>query len=228
MKKALSVSLLVALAGCFTVKETEFPQTSLTSLPEGKEISVKLQGFAATVTDYAAVYAYDTVWISGRPRGYHGWTPGRYATVASTTYVPQSRNTEFFLDRARTSIESSGFITQAQQPEYLVDVTFNGPFIADSERGVEALWLICSILSADYSVQTWTAKVKIYDNKTGRLIFHRDYSQRYEVAVWGPVPILSPAGSSKTTSASVQNWCLTVLTDRTVSDVTAFLAGKVK
>ncbi|MBO5940701.1 MAG: hypothetical protein J6R18_05865 [Kiritimatiellae bacterium] len=228
MKKILSILSIVATAGCITVTETEFPQTSQTSLPDGKEVSVKLQGFAATVTDYAAVHAYDTVWVSGHPRGHHGWVPGRYATVASTTYVPQARNTEFFLERAKTSIESSGFITQAQQPEYLVDVTFNGPFVTDEERGIEALCLLLSIFSADYSVQTWTAKVKIYDNKTGKMIFHHDYTQRYKVAIWGPLPILSPSGSSKSTSASMQNWCLTALTDRTVADITAFLAKKVK
>ena len=85
-----------------------------------------------------------------------------------------------------------------------------------------------SILSADYSVQTWTAKVKGYDNKTGKLVFHRDYSQRYEVAVWGPLPLLSPAGASKNTAKAMQSWCLTALTDRTTADVTAFLAGAVK
>lgn len=228
MKKIIAVSMFVVLAGCFTVKETDFPQTSVTSLPQGKDVSVKLQGFEATVTDYATVYGYDTVWVSGRPRGRYGWRPGYYTTVTSSTYIPQVRATEFFLERAGTSIESAGFITKAQQPDYLVDVTFGGPFVTDSEKGIEALWLILSVLSADYSVQTWTAKVKIYDNKTGKMVFHRDYSQRYEVAVWGPLPILSPAGSSKTTANAMQSWCLTALTDRVTADVTAFLANGVK
>lgn len=226
MGKILSLSAVVLLAGCFTVKETGFPQTSVTALPEGKEVSVKLQGFQATVTDYMAVYGYDTVWVSGRPHGRYGWRPGHYATVASSTYVPQVRTTDFFLSRASTGMESAGFVTKAQQPDYLVEVEFGGPFVTDSEYGVKALWMILSIFSADYSVQTWTAKLKIYDNKTGKMVFHHDYSQRYEVAVWGPLPIFSPAGSSKNTASAMQSWCLTALTDRTVADASAFLAGK--
>ena len=228
MKKIIAFSAMAVLAGCFTVKETDFPQTAVTALPKDKNVSVKIQGFAATVTDYMSVYSYDTVWVRGRPHGRYGYTPGHYATVSSSTYVPQARATEFFLERARTSAEEAGFVTQAQQPDYLVDVTFNGPFVTDSEKGVEALWLILSVLSADYSVETWTAKIKIYDNKTGKMVFHRDYSQRYEVAVWGPLPILSPAGSSKNTANAMQSWCLTALTDRVMADATAFLASNVK
>ena len=228
MKKIVAFSAMAVLAGCFTVKETEFPQTAVTALPKDKNVSVKIQGFAATVTDYMSVYSYDTVWVRGRPHGRYGYTPGHYATVSSSTYVPQVRTTEFFLERARTSAEEAGFVTQAQQPDYLVDVTFNGPFVTDSEKGVKALWLLLSIFSADYSVETWTAKIKIYDNKTGKMVFHRDYSQRYEVAVWGPLPILSPAGSSKNTANAMQSWCLTALTDRVMADATAFLSSNVK
>lgn len=224
--KIIAISAAALLAGCFTVKETEFPASSMTALPKGREVSIKLQGFAASVTDYMSVHSYDTVWVHGRPRGRYHWAPGHYATMTSTTYVPQVRQTDFFLDRARTCAEEAGFVTQAQQPDYLVDVAFNGPFVTDSERGVQALWLVLSILSADYSVQTWTAKIKIYDNKTGKMVFHHDYSQRYEVAVWGPLPILSPAGSSKNTYNAMQSWCLTALTDRAMADATAFLASE--
>ena len=228
MKKILAVSALAIFSGCFTIKESGFPETSIASLPDGKEISVKLQGFEATVTDYMTVYGYDTVWIRGRPRGRYGWTSGHYATVTSSMHVPQVRTTDFFLQRAQTSAEAAGFITKAQRPDYLLEVNFGGPFVTDSERCVEALWMILSILTADYSVQTWTAKLKIYDNKTGKMVFHNDYSQRYEVAVWGPLPILSPAGSSKNTANAMQSWCLTALTDRAMADATAFLVGKVK
>ena len=228
MKKIFAIVSVVALSGCFTVKETAYPQTTVTALPENKSISVKVQGFAATVMDYAAIYGHETVWVSGRPRGHHGWTPGHYATMTSSTYVPQLRTTDFFLNRASTGMEMAGYVTKAQQPDYVVSVDFGGPFVSDSERGIEALWLILSIFTADYSVQTWTAKLKIYDNKTGKVVFHHDYSQRYEVAVWGPLPILSPAGSSKTAVNAMQSWCLTALTDRVTADATAFIASRVK
>lgn len=228
MKRIAAVVAMIVFAGCFTVKESDSPQSSVVALPEGRDVSVKLQGFSATVMDHMTVYGHETVWVSGRPRGRYGWTPGHYATVTSSTYVPQVRNTDFFLERANTSMETAGFATKAQQPDYIVNVDFAGPFVTDSERGVEALWMLLSAFTADYSVQTWTAKLKIYDNKTGKMVFLHDYSQRYEVAVWGPLPILSPAGSSKNTSNAMQSWCLTALTDRVTADATAFLVSKMK
>ena len=88
------------------------------------------------------------------------------------------------------------------------------------------MWMLLSVLSADYSVQTWSATMKIYDNKTGRLAFHHDYSQRYEVTVWGPLPILSPSGSSKGTFGAMQSWCLNALTDRAMADAASFLVSR--
>ena len=214
------------LTGCFTLKETPYPETAMASLPEGKEISVQLRGFKALVTEYMSVYGYDTIWIDGHPRGRYGWTPGHYRTVTTSSYIPQVSESDAFAQRAKTLAESSGFTTMAQRPDYIVETTFGGPFVTDSERGVSALWTILSILSADYSVQTWTAKLKIYDNKTGKLVFSHDYSQRYEVTVWGPIPILSPAGSSKNTFNAMQSWCLTALTDRVMADAVSFLSSK--
>ena len=68
MNRLIAFSAMAVLAGCFTVKETEFPQTAVTALSKDRNVSVKIQGFAASVTDYMSVYSYDTVWVSGRPR----------------------------------------------------------------------------------------------------------------------------------------------------------------
>ena len=223
----MAIALALA-AGCITLKETPFPQTNLASLPEGKEMSIQLRGFRARFTEYVSVYGYDTVWVEGRPRGRYGWMPGHYRTVTSSTYIPQVSESDVFAQRAKTHAETAGFTTMAAQPDYIVEAEFGGPFVTDSERGVEALWIVLSLLSADYSVQTWTAALKIYDNKTGKLVFHQDYSQRYEVAVWGPLPILSPVGSSKNTFNAMQSWCLTALTDRVMADVATFLVPKAK
>lgn len=228
MKRVVPALMAAMAAGCFTLKETPYPETAMTALPEGKELSVQLKGFKAIVTEYVPVYGYDTVWVDGHPRGRYGWVPGHYRTVTSSAYIPQTSESEVFAQRARTHAESAGFTTMSPQPDYIVEVTFGGPFVTDDERGVEALWMLLSVMSADYSVQTWTAQLKIYDNKTGKLVFHHDYSQRYEVTVWGPLPILSPAGSSKNTFNAMQSWCLTALTDRTMSDAAAFLVPKAK
>ena len=228
MKKLISILMATLCAGCFTLMETPYPETVVASLPEGKELSVQLKGFKAMVTEYIPIYGYDTIWVEGRPRGRYGWVPGHYRTVTSSTYVPQTSESDVFAQRARTLAESAGLTTMATQPDYIVETTFGGPYVSDDERGVEALWMILSVLSADYSVQTWTAQLKIYDNKTGKLLFHHDYSQRYEVTIWGPLPILSPSGSSKNTFNAMQSWCLTALTDRVMADTVTFLASKAK
>ncbi len=229
MKSVMACAALAAgLSGCFTLKETPYPQTAAISVPEGKNLSVQLRGFKALMTEYASLYGYDTVWVAGRPYGRHGWRPGYYQTVMSTTYVPQVMETDVFAMRAKTLAESSGFITMAERPDYIVETTFSGPFVGSDESSVRALWLVLSLFSADYMTQTWSAKLKIYDNSTGKLVFHRDYSQRYEVAVWGPIPFFSPAGSSKNTFNAIQSWCLTALTDKVMSEAAAFLAPRAK
>ena len=225
-KMPIACAAACLLTGCFTLKESPYPQTTVTALPEGKEISVSLKGFRAMFTEYMPVYGYDTVWVDGYARGRRGWMPGHYRTIASSAYVPQVSESDAFALRAKTLAETAGLTTMAPNPDYIVETTFGGPYVTDDERGVSALWMLLSVLSADYSVQTWSAQLKIYDNKTGKLVFHHDYSQRYEVTVWGPLPILSPAGSTKNTYNAMQSWCLTALTDRVMADVISFLSAK--
>ena len=93
------------------------------------------------------------------------------------------------------------------------------------ERTLEWVWMLCSVLSAEYSVQTWTAKLRIYDNKTGRVAFTRDYSQKYDNVVWSPLFFVGLAGYTRNTYNFMQSWCLTALTDRAVADATAFLTS---
>ena len=110
--------------------------------------------------------------------------------------------------------------------DYTVDVTFAGPFVSSSETAKEWAWMLCSVLTTEYSVQTWTAKLKIYDNKTGRVLFHEDYSQTYEDLVFSPLFFVGLAGYTENTYSYMQNWCLTALTDRAMAATTAFLARK--
>lgn len=224
MKKILLPAIAAAMmSGCFTLNETPYPESAMVSLPEGKDVSIQLKGFKAMVTEYVSVYGYDTIWVEGHPRGRHGWTPGHYRTVPSATYIPHVSESEVFMQRAKTLAESAGFTTMAQKPDYIVETTFGGPVVSDAERSMGFAWNLLSLFTADYSVQGWTAKLKIYDNKTGKLVFHHDYSQRYEVTVWGPLPIFSPTGSSKNTFNAMQSWCLTALTDKVMADAAAFL-----
>ena len=222
-KKIISFVLSpILFAGCFTVSETEYPQVAQTSLAKDRDLPVQLSGFEAAITSYVPVYGYETVLSPGPgPRHRHHL----YATTIQTeTYVPQVNNTTAFLDRATDTLEKCGYTLQTTQPKYRVEVKFSGPFVSGSENGASLAWSVFTVFTTDYGVQTWTARMKIYDVLTGKVCLFRDYTQKYEAYVWGPLPIFSPAGSDKCSYNVMQSWCLTALTDRAMADATAFLS----
>lgn len=214
---------VLLFAGCFTVSETPFPSVVQTSIGPEKNLEVLLSGFEATVTTYIPVHGYETVLMSSPCRRHrrHHYT----STVATVTYVPQIDKTTVFFDRATDTLEKCGFNLQAEKPRYKVDVDFSGPFISGSENAASLAWFLFTLLTTDYGVQTWNARMKIYDMSTGKVCLFKDYSQKYEAYVWGPIPLFSPAGASKTGYNAMQSWCLTALTDRAMADATAFLAS---
>lgn len=223
MRITAAVSLSLLFAGCFTVSETQFPEIAHTSVDPDKSLGVQLSGFEATVTTYIPVYGYETVYASrpGRRRRHH------YARVVSSeTYVPQVSSTAAYMRRAVDTLEKCGFTVQTSAPRYRIDVVFSGPFVSDAENVSSFALALFSFLTADYGVQTWTARMKIYDNATGKVCLYRDYVQKYESCVWGPIPIFSPAGSDKSDCNYMQSWCLSALTDSAMADATAFLAPK--
>lgn len=230
MKMPVRVLLLPALllAGCFTLKQTEMPQVQTSRAPEGRDVKVAAAGFAATITEYIPVYGHQTVYVDHGPyygrRGRRYWGGGHYETMTSETLIPQARASEAFIQRAQTLLEDAGYLVRAPQPDYTVEVTFGGPFIRDDERALEFAWMLCSVLSAEYATQTWTAKLRVYDAKSGRVLLTKDYSQKYEDCVWSPLFFIGLAGCTENTYNYMQSWCLTALTDRTVADATAFLA----
>lgn len=225
--RLLSVLFAACLSGCVSFNETEFPQVDIRSLPEGRNPRVQLLGLDAVITTYTPVYGYATVMGGG---SYYGYGPYRHryygpymTTVATETFIPQSTATSVFKDRAVEILEKSGCILQTTDPQYRIEVTFGGPYVSDSDSVKIFCWNLFTLLTADYGTQTWTAKLKIHEVKTGKLLFSSDYSQKYEVNVWGPVPLFSPGASSKTKYSVMQSWCLTALTDRTLADAINFL-----
>lgn len=216
------------LSGCFTLHEAEPVQVQMSSLPGNREVKVALSGFAATITEYIPIYGHQTYYVEGGPmwgrHGRRGWYPGHYETATTETLIPQITKTEVFRQRAQNLLEDSGFLLRASPADYNLDVTFEGPFVSDDERSVEWAWMLCSVLSAEYSVQNWTAKLRIYDNKTGRVVFSREYAQKYDNVVWSPLFFVGLAGYTRNTYNYMQSWCLTALTDRAMADATAFLA----
>lgn len=228
MKTKFIFILLAVLSftGCFTISETQFPEVVQTSLSPDKNLNVQLSGFEATVTTYIPIYGYETVYTS--TPGCYRRRHGHLTTVATETYVPQVNNTKAYIDRATDALEKCGYTLQTTTPQYRVDVTFSGPFVSNSESAESLAWTLFSLLTADYGVQTWSARMKIYDISTGKVCLFKDYTQKYESYVWGPIPIFSPAASDKSNYNYMQSWCLTALTDRVMADATKFLATVAK
>ena len=228
-RAAAFVLPLLMAAGCFTLQETEFPETHVASAPQGKDVKVALSGFSATITDYVPVYGYETAIVSDGPyRGRHGRYYGgglRMGTVTTETLIPTMHSTDEFLRRAQTTFEDAGYLVRASPADFTVEVNFSGPFVTEGEMFAHVCWNILSLLSGDYDTQTWTAKLRIYDNSTGRIAYHRDFKQKYSVTAWSPLPIIGLAGYSKNRFNAMQSWCLTALTDMAVADASAFLAG---
>ena len=222
--KILAVAVAAAtLSGCFTLSHSEYPKTQMSAPAAGKDVTVALSGFDAIVTSYVPVYGYETVY---RPGGFYRRGPfGRYETYSTTTYYPQSSHTSAFIERANDLLAKSGYVVSPTGATYRVEVRFDGPYRTDGDRTAQALWLILSALSADYGVETWTAQLRIYDAATNKLVMSNDYTERYQAVVWGPLPIFSPACSDQTDSSTMQSWCLTALTDRTIADATAFMSA---
>jgi hypothetical protein len=231
MRKTTVIASALLLAGCFTIRQTEMPVSQMTRAPEGRDVKVALSGFSAILTEYIPVYGYETVyvdhgWHDRGPRRRGGWYGGHYEMATTETLIPQTRSNEAYRLRAQATLEENGFLLRATPSDYTVDVTFAGPFVSSSETAAEWAWMLCSILTTEYSVQTWTAKLKVYDNKTGRVIFHEDYSQKYEDLVFSPLFFVGLAGYTENTFGYMQNWCLTALTDRAMASATAFLAQR--
>ena len=130
--------------------------------------------------------------------------------------------------RATDILEKCGFTLQSTSSQYRVDVAFSGPFVSNGENAASLAWTLFSCLTADYGVQTWSARMKVYDMSTGKVCLCKDYSQKYESYVWGPIPIYSPAGSVKSSFNFMQNWCLSALTDLAMADATAFLSARAR
>lgn len=217
------------LAGCWTVRETPPPEVAVGHLPDGKEPKVKVEGFEATVTTYETAYGYGTVSGYGAPvYNCRGYSRGGYgtATYSTTEYIPHTELTPVYRDRATDALERAGCIVQAKDPQYRIEVRFDGPFTESGDAWATAGWLICTIFTADFGAQDWTAKLKVHDLSSGRLIHEKDLMVRDEAVVWGPIPIFSPASASRTSSSVMKDNCLNALTDLAVAEAVSFLGGK--
>lgn len=224
-------SVIAFLSGCWTVRETAHPAVEISALPSGKDVRVQLAGFDATVTTYDTAYGYGTATAFGGPC--YAGRRGRYSgggfgttTYQTTEFIPRTEATSAYRNRAADALERAGCILQTKDPQYRVEVRFEGPFSESGDGWATAGWIICTIFTADYGAANWSAKLKIHDMKTGKMIHEKDFTERDEAVVWGPIPIFSPASSSRNSASTMKDICLAALTDRTVAEAVSFLSGR--
>lgn len=222
-------SAALVLSGCMTVRETPRPEVRMASLPEDRPVRVQVAGFDATVTSYVPAYGYTTITDFGEPvycgRGRYCSGGLRTTTVSTTEFIPQVEPTAAYRDRATDALERCGCLVQTTDPQIRMEVRFGGPFSEDGDGWATAGWMLCTLFTAEYNAQTWTAKLKVHDLKTGKLLLERDYAQHYEIVVWGPIPIFSPGFDEDTSFSRIANWCRETLTDQAVADALELLRG---
>jgi len=213
-----------ALSGCWTFSTSEYPATQISQAPAGTNVTIGVTGFAAMQTWYRDVVTYDTVYVPGY-YGRHRYRPGYIATVPTSHLLAEAVPTDAFLLRARDLFEKAGYSIGAATPELTVDVVFGGPLVDGGDQAAGLAWMLCTVFFCDYEAVAWTAQLRIRDNRTGKLVFHNDYVQRYETKVFGLIPIFGIGACTETSQGYMQSWCLSALTDRAVADATSFLSG---
>ena len=221
--------VLLALAGCWTVRETPPPEVSVGSVSAGKDLKVQVAGFDATVTTYETAYGYTMVSGFGGPYycGHRRYCGG-YGTTSytTTTLVPRTESTPVYRDRATDALERAGCIVQAKDPQYRIEVRFDGPFDESGDTWATVGWMVCTIFTADFGAQDWTAKLKVHDLTSGKLVHEKDLMVRDEAVVWGPIPFFSPASAERTSGGTMKDNCLRALTDLAVAESVSFLSGR--
>ena len=86
--------------------------------------------------------------------------------------------------------------------------------------------MLFTAFTVDRTRDVWSARLKITDAASGKVLFMNRYEQEYTATVFGLVPIFSPLSADVVQGGYIKNWCLSALTDRAVADATAFLSSK--
>ncbi len=218
---------LMALAGCLTVSQTDYPVVEMAKAPEAAP-AVALSGFEAKVTRFVPIYGYATVW-GGGPGYYHRghYHPGYLypETVSTTTYVPQTEMSTAYVEKAQNILEKEGYVLSSTNAAYVIDVKFTGPSVTDEDRLSEFASILFTATLADRTSAAWSARLKVTETATGRVRLSQDYVQPYTAWSVGLIPLFAPISAETVQDDYIQNWCLSALTDRALADATAWLAN---
>ena len=218
--------MCLVLSGCWTVSETEYPDVEVAKLPAGKAASVSFSGFEVDLQKFVPVEGHEQMKTNADDR-----VDGPCVKESNSTnqfYMTRNTATRKLVDRASIGMERKGFEIKTHNPNYVVDMKYEGPF----DRDYDALkWLglsICTIFTADKNVETWAGHLKVYDRATKKPIFEKSYTNEYSIAVWGPIPIASPACHSRITCTACSTAALTMLTDEAIADASKAIVGHLK
>ena len=172
-KIGLMLLLPLAVAGCFTLSQSEYPTVEMTAVAGG--VKLQLEGFQSTVIDYTPVYSTST-YVAADPYWHGPYRRHRrggmyWGTYTTETYVPTVRNTDAFLQRAMSNLEKAGCVLRATPATYTVVCSFAGPS-SDEMASLKSLGVFLgSVLSARFEMLSYTAEVKVYETASGKLIY---------------------------------------------------------
>ena len=228
----LAAVAAVALSGCFTVYETESPEVVISRVPGDKKVAV--EGFLTTVVTYIPIYTTETGFVDrgpyyrgpyGRRHRHYGPGPGpMFATTTTETLIPQVNTTDAYVKRAQSRLEEAGCILRASPAKYVVSGEFGGPFDPDGANWRRLGIDLGTALFALYDTASYTLSVKVYDQETGKPLFAQNYEQTYSATGFSPLWLLGLMAYDNITSSYQHSWCLAVLTDRAMADVSAFMS----
>lgn len=214
-----------ALAGCFTVYETEAPQVVLSKVAGDKKVAV--EGFLTTVVSYIPVYSTSTAFVSGpqyHGRHYRHYAGPTMATTQTETLIPQVNTTDAYLKRVQSRLEEAGCIIRASPAQFIVSGEFAGPFDPPGANWRRAGIDLATGFFALYDTASYTLSVKIYEQATGKPLFAQNYEQTYSATGFSPLWLLGMMAYDNITTSFQHSWCLSALTDRAMADVSAFLS----
>ena len=215
-------SVAILLSGCWTVSETEYPDVEVARLPAGKTASVSFSGFEVELQKYVPIEGHEEMKTNKDDRVDGPCVKDNSAT--NVFYATRNTASRKLIDRASVGMERKGFDIKTMNPDYVIDMKYEGPF----DRDYDAFkWLglsICTIFTADKNVETWTGRLRVFDHASKKAIFEKHYTNEYSVAVWGPIPVASPACHPKITCTACSSAALTAMTDEAIADASKFLA----
>jgi len=227
--KLLSSVLLLGLVGCYTFSETEFPEVSITPVPAGKKVSVRLRSFRTGVFDkYIPVEGHETMIPGGDAKDDAVLAQDADIDVGLQWYLGQSPSVMVVV-RSLNELKRKGYtIAPKDKRDFVIQATFSGPEFYDQDMWRVIGTTVCTLAMYEKNEVTWRAKMQVLDSTGEKVLLEKEYEQHYEASFGGPCPICSTAMHPMALERGVNSWAITALNDRLMADATAFIVKQLK